>query len=102
MRAATILLSWVCLLFTAGGVSAAEPSSKPNILLIVADVLGWSDVGWHGGLSKTQSPPGLAGRRFSFGKGPVHGSVPDGQMWRFDSLAVLRQAVHQRVEHSRR
>lgn len=25
----------------------------PNILFIVADDLGWSDVGWHGGFSKT-------------------------------------------------
>ena len=30
---------------------AAEP--LPNILFIVADDLGWSDVGWHGGFSKT-------------------------------------------------
>ncbi len=29
---------------------AADP---PNILLIVADDLGWSDVGWHGGPFKT-------------------------------------------------
>ncbi len=28
-------------------------SEKPNVLLIVADDLGWSDVGWHGGFSKT-------------------------------------------------
>lgn len=27
--------------------------AKPNILLIVADDLGWSDVGWHGGFGKT-------------------------------------------------
>ena len=32
---------------------AAEPSRQPNILLIVADDLGWADVGWHGGKFKT-------------------------------------------------
>ena len=31
----------------------AQPTEKPNILFIVADDLGWSDVGWHGGFSKT-------------------------------------------------
>lgn len=30
-----------------------ESSNRPNILLIVADDLGWSDVGWHGGFGKT-------------------------------------------------
>lgn len=31
---------------------AAEPK-RPNILLIVADDLGWRDVGWHGGFGRT-------------------------------------------------
>ena len=34
-------------------VVAAESPPRPNVLLIVADDLGWSDVGWHGGFGKT-------------------------------------------------
>lgn len=32
---------------------AQTPAEKPNLLFIVADDLGWSDVGWHGGFAKT-------------------------------------------------
>ena len=43
----------------------AEESSgqtgKPNILFVVADDLGWSDVGWHGGFSKTPHMDQLVG-----------------------------------------
>jgi arylsulfatase A-like enzyme len=34
-------------------VSSALAAESPNLLLIVADDLGWSDVGWHGGFAKT-------------------------------------------------
>lgn len=47
--AAITMLSEVTLLTA---LHAAE-FTKPNILLIVADDLGWSDVGWHGGFGKT-------------------------------------------------
>lgn len=33
--------------------SPPASTSRPNILFIVADDLGWSDVGWHGGFGKT-------------------------------------------------
>ncbi|MBL9123805.1 MAG: arylsulfatase [Planctomycetaceae bacterium] len=48
----------VCLLSVAwcGLAIAAAPLAavaRPNVLFIVADDLGWSDVGWHGGFGKT-------------------------------------------------
>jgi arylsulfatase A-like enzyme len=33
--------------------SPLRAAERPNILLIVADDLGWSDVGWHGGFGRT-------------------------------------------------
>ena len=43
----------VGLALVAGGPAWADQKKKPNVLLIVADDLGWSDVGWHGGFAKT-------------------------------------------------
>jgi arylsulfatase A-like enzyme len=37
----------------AGDTTLAADPSRPNILFIVADDLGWGDVGWHGGFGKT-------------------------------------------------
>lgn len=48
-----MLKRWLWTLFALVLVLKAPAVEKPNILLIVADDLGWSDVGWHGGFSKT-------------------------------------------------
>jgi arylsulfatase A-like enzyme len=54
MRSLPALLTVVsAFLPTAPAVHAAAPPTKPNILLIVADDLGWADVGWHGSQFKT-------------------------------------------------
>ena len=39
---------------------AATPSTKPNVLLILADDLGWSDLGCYGGEIKTPTLDALA------------------------------------------
>src|SRR4029077_16669258 len=39
---------------------AAEAPGKPNIVLIMADDLGFGDVGWHGGPYKTPHPDARA------------------------------------------
>ncbi len=33
--------------------ATSRAAERPNVLLIVADDLGWKDVGWHGGPFKT-------------------------------------------------
>lgn len=42
---------WLAIFCAAASLAVA--AEKPNILLIVADDLGWADVGWHGGFGKT-------------------------------------------------
>jgi arylsulfatase A-like enzyme len=53
MRLASFLALFFFSVVPALAQNAQPVSTKPNILLIVADDLGWSDVGWHGGFSKT-------------------------------------------------
>ncbi len=31
-----------------GGPALAEPPRRPNVLLVIADDMGWGDVGFHG------------------------------------------------------
>ena len=57
IRAVVCLAAIVC---GAGGRAQAEDAAKPNILFIVADDLGWADVGWHGSALKTPNLDRLA------------------------------------------
>jgi arylsulfatase A-like enzyme len=43
------LLTALCALVSSTLIAA----ERPNVLLIVADDLGWADVGWHGGFGRT-------------------------------------------------
>jgi arylsulfatase A-like enzyme len=45
----TLLAAFAALVTAA----AAPAADRPNVLFVVADDLGWNDVGWHGGPPKT-------------------------------------------------
>ena len=53
------ILACLVVAAAAAGPARAAEAPRPNILFIVADDLGWSDVGWHGGFGRTPHLDGL-------------------------------------------
>lgn len=49
----SLLLLALIAVTTGSPLSAAETARKPNLVLVVADDLGWGDIGYHGSQAKT-------------------------------------------------
>jgi len=47
------LLSWVCCGLIAANAPSATAAERPNLVFMMADDLGWADVGFHGGPAPT-------------------------------------------------
>lgn len=60
MEIHSALLVFVALFPYAASSHDPKPSKRPHILFIVADDLGWSDVGFHGSVIKTPNIDKLA------------------------------------------
>ncbi|MFT4517706.1 MAG: arylsulfatase B [Halioglobus sp.] len=60
MRFKLLLISLLGVLSAQSGLALAADIERPNIIIMVADDLGWSDVGFHGGEIDTPSLDRLA------------------------------------------
>jgi arylsulfatase A-like enzyme len=54
------LLLVACLMTLVPGMAGAAEAKRPNVVFLLADDLGWGDVGWHGGEIKTPNLDKLA------------------------------------------
>jgi arylsulfatase A-like enzyme len=66
------ILPWLVIVCLVGQVAAAESSSRPNIVLFLADDLGWADVPWHGSPYKMPNLARLAERSVRLESHYVH------------------------------
>jgi arylsulfatase len=87
----------VALVLLAGGVARAEQVTKPNIILILADDMGYSDLGCYGGEIATPNLDQLAagGMRFSqfYNSAkcePTRASLMSGQYWQTCGLGITK------------
>src|SRR5215813_7661516 len=60
MRVLTFCLALLLFGYVVHSAIGGESKAKPNIVLIMADDLGFGDVGWHGGPYKTPNLDKLA------------------------------------------
>jgi hypothetical protein len=73
MRVLPVLVLLATLTLT---VEAAETSdSRPNILIIMADDMGWSDIGCYGGEIPTPNIDRLANQGLRFTQFSIHRNV---------------------------
>src|SRR5687768_2404606 len=77
MKYLSCLVVWLCTLLAAPLTVVTgdeKPSSKPNVLFIVGDDMGYADVGFHGGTEiPTPHLDALAGTGVRFTNGYVTG-----------------------------
>ena len=60
MRSLGAMAAWWVVLTTMAGAAFAVEPARPNVVVILADDMGWGDVGWHGSEIKTPNLDRLA------------------------------------------